>query len=155
LLQYAHVENLSTKEEEACQSPWSDRAQAHPGWQECFAPPQSQRPPQAHPVIGNFMPAKQFRLPAEALKDSRGFARRSSPLFMVRFKPNGLSNCRFAVVVSAKVDKTSAGRHLLKRIASEYLRQRSGNWDMIITVLSPAKTLTRKAFLQELDRLLP
>lgn len=52
LLQYAHVENLSTQKEEAGSCPRPDRAQTHAGRQECFASPQGQRPAQAHPLIG-------------------------------------------------------------------------------------------------------
>lgn len=101
------------------------------------------------------MPAQRLRLPTSALQDTRGFTKRSSRLFVVRFKANQLSHPRFAIIVSVKVDRSSVGRHRLKRRATERLRSRLGGWDMIVTVLPAAKDLPRKEFLQELDRLLP
>lgn len=101
------------------------------------------------------MPAKRLRLPSETLKDTRGFAKRSSPGFVVRFRANQLSHPRFAVIVGAKSDRTSVGRHRLKRRVSEHLRSRKGNLDIVVTVLAPAKDLPRAKFLEELNLLLP
>lgn len=101
------------------------------------------------------MPAKRLRLPAAVLKDTRGFNKRSSHFFIVRTKSNQLPHPRLAVIVSAKVDRTSAGRHRLKRRATEHLRLLSGGRDLILTVLPAAKDLPRKTFLQEMAKLLP
>ena len=98
--------------------------------------------------------AKRLRLPAATLNDTRGFVRRASPLFIVRSRANGLGHPRFSVIVSIKVDRRSTERHRLKRRVSGYLRLKQRTGDFIITVLPPAKSLSRPAFLQEIDRLL-
>jgi ribonuclease P protein component len=100
------------------------------------------------------MPAKRRRLPAAELKDTRGFAKRSSQYFIVRSRVNGLPHSRFAAIVGAKVDKSSVGRHLLKRRIAESLQPMKDNRDIVVTVLPAAKELPRKQFLQELEKVI-
>lgn len=100
------------------------------------------------------MVARRSRLPASTLKDTRGFDKRSSRFFIVRFRQNQLDRPRFAVIVGVKVDRSSVGRHRLKRRTSESLRLVSGGWDFAITILPPAKDLSRAKFAEELNQLI-
>lgn len=100
------------------------------------------------------MLARRSRLPASVLKDTRGFGKRSSQFFIVRSRANRLAHSRFAVVVSAKVDRSAVGRHRLKRRAMGRLRLEAGGRDVVVTILPAARHLPRKQFLREIDQTL-
>ncbi len=57
---------------------------------------------------------RAFRLPIgqNALQNGEAV---SSPFLLVKYQPNGCSNHRFGVIVSAKAGKTAVLRHRIKR----------------------------------------
>ena len=102
------------------------------------------------------MLARRSRVPAERLKDRRGFAKASSPFFVVRYGKNDLPRSRLAVTVGTKVDRRSAERHKLKRRIAGYITKKARRpaQDVVITVLPPAAKLPRHEFYKELSKVL-
>jgi ribonuclease P protein component len=109
---------------------------------------------------------RSWRVPADMLKDARGFARRSSPFFTVRMRPNGLSHPRFAVVLGIRVDRRATSRHSLKRRILAHLRRagagpdhqgalrRNAGRDIIVSVHPRTRALPRKDLYAELNKFL-
>lgn len=89
------------------------------------------------------MLAKSHRLARRSDLQSvlRGGKKISNDFFILRSRPNNLTNPRFAVIVANKVSKRATKRNLLKRrtraIIKNILPEIKGNFDFIITVLSP------------------
>lgn len=63
----------------------------------------------------------------------------------IRYQANGLDYCRFAVIVSNKISKKATERNKVRRrikaVLKENLSKFSGNYDIVITVLSPLTQL--------------
>lgn len=58
-----------------------------------------------------------------------------------------------AVTVGLKVDRRATKRHLLKRRVAAMLRERQeDSRDVIVSVMPPAASLPRKAFVEELKK---
>jgi ribonuclease P protein component len=62
------------------------------------------------------MLSRKFRVTKEDMEQVTRFGKGPNyDFFYVKSQTNKLKNIRFAVIVSKKVEKTSVGRHLLKR----------------------------------------
>jgi len=66
-------------------------------------------------------------------------------VFNIRFLPNLEKSSRISVIVSNKISKKATARNLIKRRVREIIRKilpkLKQNYDIIITVLSPASSL--------------
>jgi len=78
--------------------------------------------------------------------------------FTIRFLENELDHCRFSVIVSNKFSKKAVERNKFRRrikaVITENLSKFSRNFDILITILEPAKKLnfqeTKIEFIEQL-----
>lgn len=92
------------------------------------------------------MLAKEFRLPASIRLSQASTT--SLPLFLCKYKPNGLPNSRFGFVVRKTVDKRATERNRVRRvfrsIIEELLPELQSGYDVLFVLNRPLLEMTRE-----------
>lgn len=104
------------------------------------------------------MLARKYRVNKESILDVIKTGKRfDSVLFSLKKKKNGLLYNRFAVVVAKKDEKTSVGRHLIKRkiwnAIAEIMKDKVGGYDYVYNCKPASKTATFTKIVEEMSKL--